>query len=141
MQNPVLTTENQRKCFVHVGALGITKVEAVKKVLGGYFDEELRKEFPEKAMPDYVVIGILTRLMQKNSDDCGIFVLYFMKHAVEAFLEGNTQLLSDIETIYTAPRSAHVSPSMMRKDILKHRAHSHHQLRSAVSLCNACITQ
>ncbi|ETO59104.1 hypothetical protein F441_04138 [Phytophthora nicotianae CJ01A1] len=89
--------------MIRADSLGVSKIETIKKVAGGYFDEELKKQYPSTTAPDFVVRGICTKPIQKNSHDCGVFMLYFIKRAYEAFMQDNTQLLSDIEKICTAP--------------------------------------
>ncbi|EGZ22015.1 hypothetical protein PHYSODRAFT_494003 [Phytophthora sojae] len=65
--------------------------------------------------PAFVVRGVRTSPAQINHDDCGVFVLYFIKRTVEAFQTGNTLLLSDIKKICTSPRSVRFNAKLMRK--------------------------
>ncbi|EGZ21013.1 hypothetical protein PHYSODRAFT_488932 [Phytophthora sojae] len=116
---------NLRKCLVHVDSKGISSIEAIKKVVGGYFDAELRTKYPDNAAPAFVVRGVRTSPAQINHDDCGIFVLYFIKRTVEAFQTGNTLLLSDIKKICTNPRSARFNAKLMRMQIIESLTQTH----------------
>eukprot|EP00644_Phytophthora_capsici_P012976 jgi/Phyca11/101178/e_gw1.5.1068.1 len=68
----------------------------------------------------FIVRAVVTSPRQANADDCGVFLLFFIKRAFEHFLQDNKHLLSDITTICTAPRSAR----FMRKNILDQLTHS-----------------
>ncbi|OWZ00526.1 hypothetical protein PHMEG_00028258 [Phytophthora megakarya] len=90
----------------------------INKVVGGYFDRELKKKYPDRRRKNFAAKEVTTKPIPKNQDDCGVFVIYFIKRVVDAFLRGNPQLLSNIANLCTAPRSARFTPSMFRKDII-----------------------
>ncbi|GMF23493.1 unnamed protein product [Phytophthora fragariaefolia] len=119
VQNPVLAVDNLRRCIVHVDSLGISKIETIKRIVGGYFDEELRAKFTDRPVKPFVVRSIQTKPKQTNSDDCGVFVLFFMKRVIEAFLRNDVLLLLDIDKICTVSRSTEFNPAMFRKEIIK----------------------
>ncbi|EGZ12326.1 hypothetical protein PHYSODRAFT_516637 [Phytophthora sojae] len=85
----------------------------------------LRTKYPDNAAPAFVVRGVRTSPAQINHDDCGVFVLYFIKRTVEAFQTGNTLLLSDIKKICTSPRSARFNAKLMRKQIIESLTQTH----------------
>lgn len=119
VQNPVLASVGLRRCMVHVDSFGLSRLETVKNVLCVYFDEEMKIKFPTRKITEFGVRGINTSPMQKNTVDSGIFAIYFMGRVADALMTGKVRLLSDIEKICTAPRSARFSPLMLRKRIKK----------------------
>ncbi|OWZ06751.1 hypothetical protein PHMEG_00020954 [Phytophthora megakarya] len=96
VQNSMLTTENLLQC-------GFSGTETVKKIVGGYFDAELKTKYPQTNVSGFKSRAIRTNLMLTNTDDCGV---------------GNPLLFSNIRDICTAPRSARFSANMFRKEIL-----------------------
>ncbi|OWZ15620.1 hypothetical protein PHMEG_00010708 [Phytophthora megakarya] len=72
----MLTTKNLLRCIVHVDSLGVTSTDTVKKIVGGYFDTELKTKYPQRNVSRFKSRAIRTSPMQTNTDDCGGFVLF-----------------------------------------------------------------
>ncbi|GMF48546.1 unnamed protein product [Phytophthora fragariaefolia] len=118
VQNPVRAVDNLRRCIIRVDFIGISKIETNKRIVEGYFDEELRAKFIDRSVKPFVVRSIQQKTKQTNFDDCGVFVLVFMKRVIEAFLRDDVLLLLDIDKICTASRSTEFNPAMIRNEVI-----------------------
>eukprot|EP00644_Phytophthora_capsici_P006066 jgi/Phyca11/129955/e_gw1.89.110.1 len=81
-------------------------VPRVARILGGFFKQEALKKYNVKNVP-YAIKSVKTSPLQKNSFDCGVFMLYSMREVNRALVRTpNMLLLLNIGNICSAQKPA-----------------------------------
>jgi hypothetical protein len=119
MQNPVLAIPDVKPYILHVDSKKYHSTQEIKDILGGYFKKEAAKKYGKRSVA-YATKRVQTSPPQHNSNDCGVFMLYFMREVNRALLhDPNLLLLLNIGNTCSVSKKIKFNCDIVRMQFLK----------------------